>query len=48
MSTIAPHIRRYEHEICMDYTEVKNQRCGLEAEKTWGRDWCSDSAQHGK
>lgn len=48
MSTIAPHISRYEHEICMDCTEVKNQRTGLEAEKTWGRDWWSDSAQHGK
>jgi len=32
----------------MDCTEVKNQRTGLEAEKTWGRDWSSDSAQHGK
>jgi hypothetical protein len=39
MSTIAPHITRYENEIWMDHTEVKNQRSGLEAEKTWGRDW---------
>jgi hypothetical protein len=36
MSTIAPHIRRYENEIRMDYTEVKNQRSALEEEKKLG------------
>jgi len=48
MSTIAPHIRRCENEIWMDYTEAKNKWTGSEEEKTWGCDWWSDSAQHGK